>query len=177
MKSARFYVLMILVLAGCAAPRVFVPPPARVTAPPELLRSDYLCEVLRYLNQWELDEVNRLPAPGSGEVEIWVRPVPVKTDEGDRSSFAEMWFPGPRLLLHLKRSDADLPERHSRRRDACYKIRAVERGAILRCGAWTGTWCGCRRGRLRCGWSRWGRYGGLGTPRWRSGCAPCCRII
>lgn len=114
--------------AGCASnkPVTSAPVAAVREVPPELTNPDFIYAVLRHLYRWHFNGATFVQPDRAGQIEVWVRSVNVKADEGDRSRFAEMWLPGAGLLVDLKQADDEVSERKLVVKDSGFKVRAVE---------------------------------------------------
>ena len=119
---------LMLLAAGCATSKTSTSKaaariaPENVAVPAELTQPEFVSSVLAYLYMW-----HELALPPKGHaVEARVRVVNIKTDEGDTSRFAELWAPEAGVVVHLKKADHAVPERHLEIRDDRYRISAVE---------------------------------------------------
>ena len=117
---------MLAVIASLAgAPAHAAPAPA---IPEEAQSPDFLCEVIRHLYRWHLDEhdiENIAPAAG---IAIRLRDAtPPDLDPGDRSRIIEMALPALAMRVTLKKTDYRIPELELEVKRTYFKIIDVAR--------------------------------------------------
>jgi hypothetical protein len=84
-----------------------------------------LFELLRYVYLWHFDDSFSINNSQSDTIEMWVRAVYFELDEGDKSQFAEVWFPQIKMLIHLKKANYSIPELGVNVRNDSFKIQNV----------------------------------------------------
>jgi len=89
----------------------------------DLTKKEFIVEVLQYLYRWHSDTGQW--GSSTNEFDVWVKELNVRTDEGDRSRFAELWVPKLRLIVELKKADHDVPERKMVLKDKEFRVRSV----------------------------------------------------
>ena len=100
-------------------------PATRADDPPELSR-EYLSLLMRHLYRWHLDETMLASVDDSNHVEFLVRRQDTALDEGDRSSYLELYIPQIRYSVLLKKADYKVPEVDGSIRNADYRIIRAE---------------------------------------------------
>src|SRR5262245_10800975 len=96
MKRAALLVAGILPFAtSCklAGPEFSTTDPKVHQSSDSWIQRDVLLAVIRYLHQWEPGFDTDRMLKDHSSVELWVREVAHERDPGDRSRFAEVWFP------------------------------------------------------------------------------------
>ncbi len=93
----------------------------------ELSEHKLLCEVLRYLYLWYLDEADIESAVKISKMEFQVRSLPVNLDQGDNSQFGEIFIPVWQISLTLKKSDYKIEESEKEIKSNGFKIVRVSR--------------------------------------------------
>lgn len=86
-----------------------------------------LCEVLRYLYLWYLDESDIEAAVKVSKMEFQIRSLPIKLDQGDNSQFGEIFIPTWQISLTLKKSDYKIEECDKEIKSNGFKIVRVSR--------------------------------------------------
>ena len=114
MSARKHYLLLFpialaLLLAACRnAPS---PPQATAsTVPAELLQTNYLYEVVRYLYRWHLDESDVERVEGEKRFVFWIRRLEPNLDPGDRSLEGEILLPQLQLTVKVKKVDYTIEE-------------------------------------------------------------------
>jgi hypothetical protein len=124
------WLLMVALLAGCAAPRPDAgrPVASRERAPTNsLLEQQFVFNVLVHLYRWHFDQSYVLEPAKHATIEVWTRRLHPKLDEDDRSEYAEMWIPSVNMLVGLKRAEYRVPEMKLEIADQGFKINSVNR--------------------------------------------------
>jgi hypothetical protein len=115
-------ILVFVMILGLLAP------PRESRAETNLVFSqDYLAEVMRYLYRWHLDETALLTIDNASDIEILVRSVTPKLDEGDGSQFCELLVPQLSFLLILKKADYEVPEMSLRIENREFRVLRAEK--------------------------------------------------
>ena len=125
-------VLMLALASLLPACRTSPPPPAQnaLAPPPELLQPPYLCEIMRYLYRWQLDESEVERVLGEKKFVFWVRPLEAKLDPGDRSLLGEILLPQLGLRVKVKKADYTIEELGTEVKSQNFKITQVTRGQL-----------------------------------------------
>jgi hypothetical protein len=127
-------VIVALTLAGCMSSsnpnRNASVPQLVATATPaftQLQEKPYVFAILDYLYRWHFDHSYVLDAGEQDALEIWIRELHPRLDDGDHSEFAEIWIPAVNMRVELKRSDYLIPEMNLPVVDNSFKIEHVSR--------------------------------------------------
>ncbi len=117
---------MLAVLAAlAAAPAPADPNPA---VPEEAQAPDFLCEVIRHLYRWHLDEHDIEKIAPDAKIAIRLRnATPSDLDPDDRSRIIEMELPALALRVTLKKTDYRIPELELEVKSKNFKIIDVAR--------------------------------------------------
>ncbi len=122
--TRKFCMLAVLTALSAAPARA-----DHATAIPEETQApDFLCEVIRHLYRWYLDEhdIEKI-APDAG-IAIRLRNItPPDLDPGDRSRIIEMELPALALHVTLKKTDYRIPELNLEVKSKTFKIIDVAR--------------------------------------------------
>ncbi len=123
-----------LALAGCMSSSdpnrntaVSHPVAASATTLTQLQEKPFVFAVLEYLYRWHFDQSFVLEAGKEDTLEVWVRELHPRLDDGDRSGFAEMWIPALNMRVELKHSDYLIPEMNLAVVDRSFKVKRVVR--------------------------------------------------
>jgi hypothetical protein len=138
MKASNTTSLVLLLALTSLLPacRTSPPPPAQsaLATPPELLHQSYLCEIVRYLYRWQLDESEVERILGEKKFVCWVRPLAARLDPGDRSLLAEILLPQLDLRVKVKKANYTIEELGTEVQSQNFKITQVTRGQLpFRC--------------------------------------------
>jgi hypothetical protein len=117
--------------APSAAAEAAAVPPEPPPAPKwGLTDTTYLYEVFRHMYRWYLDEVDIERATAGDAFMVWVRPLKVQLDEGDRSQFAELSFPQVNVVARVKKADYTIEDLGITFSSPTYRIVNVSRGTL-----------------------------------------------
>jgi hypothetical protein len=122
-------ILILLVVLGAALPAGHA---GEATGPPspELLKQEYLFEVVRHLYRWYLDETDAEKVVGQKEVAFWIRDRMPKLDKGDESRFGEIVIPALNVKVVVKKADYAVAELDLVVKQDTFKIVNVTRGDL-----------------------------------------------
>jgi len=84
-------------------------------------------EMVRHIYRWHFDESFILAPDRSRGLEIWIRPLSRELDEGDESQYGEVWIPGVKMLVEIKKADYRIPEMNLAIKDDQFKVQTVQR--------------------------------------------------
>ncbi len=101
-----------------------------VTAPPELLETNYLYEVVRHLYRWHLDETDAEKIVGQKKIEFWVKGLSPELDAGDQSRFGEIVIPQLDVSVTAKQADYTIEKLKVLVKNDRFKIINVSRGDL-----------------------------------------------
>jgi hypothetical protein len=117
-------------LPALLAPAVRAADPAPRPPPPEVLRQAYLCEIVRHLYRWHLDESDVERLVDAKTFPFWVRRLEPQLDAGDRSEFAEIVLPLVDARVKVKRPDYRIEESGVTVTGRTFRIVNVARGDL-----------------------------------------------
>jgi len=103
---------------------------AAPAVPPEVLQTDYLDEVVRYLYRWHLDESEVERIVGEKQFVFWVRRLEPKLDPGDHSVLAEILLPQLNLSAKVKKADYTIEELGVVVKSPNFRITRIIRGQV-----------------------------------------------
>lgn len=118
------WVMLFALSSGCALAQ------GAANVPAELLEKPYLCEVVRHLYRWQLDETSVEQIAGAKDFPFWVRRLDVKLDEGDRSQYAEIVLPMVGLSAKVKKADYTVADLGTMATSKTFRIVNVARIAV-----------------------------------------------
>lgn len=78
--------------------------------PVELRDPTYLSEIVRHLYRWHLDEHDLRRAAERPGLEVWIRPLDIPMDPGDRSRMVALSFPSLQAVVTVKKTDYRIDE-------------------------------------------------------------------
>jgi hypothetical protein len=99
-------------------------------APPELLQTNYLYEVVRYLYRWHLDESEVERIVVQKQFVFWVRRLEPKLDPGDHSRLGEILLPQLNLSVKVKKADYAIEELGVVVKSPNFRITRILRGQV-----------------------------------------------
>ena len=99
-------------------------------APPELLQTNYLYEVVRYLYRWHLDESEVERIMGEKRFVFWVCRLEPKLDPGDRSVLGEILLPQVGLSVKVKKADYTIEDLGVVVKSPNFRVTRVTRGQV-----------------------------------------------
>jgi hypothetical protein len=107
-------------------------PPAEPAPAPKwgLTDTTYLYEIFRHIYRWYLDEVDIERATAGDSFIVWVRPLKLQLDEGDRSQFAELSFPQVNVVARVKKADYTIEDLGITFASPTYRIINVSRATL-----------------------------------------------
>ena len=98
--------------------------------PPELLQTNYLYEVARYLYRWHLDESEVERIVGEKQFVFWVCRLEPKLDPGDRSVLGEIFLPQVGLGVKVKKADYTIEDLGVVVKSTNFRVTRVTRGQV-----------------------------------------------
>jgi hypothetical protein len=119
-------VVLVLLLPACRT----APTPGAAAPPPELLQTNYLYEVVRYLYRWDLDESEVERVVAAKRFAFWVRRLEPKLDPGDHSILAEILMPQLGLTVRVKKADYTIEELGAAVKSPNFRITRLIRGQL-----------------------------------------------
>lgn len=99
-------------------------------APPELLQTNYLYEVVRYLYRWHLDESEIERIVGAKQFVFWVCRLEPKLDPGDRSVLGEILLPQVGLGVKVKKADYTIEDLGVVVKSPNFRVTRITRGQV-----------------------------------------------
>jgi hypothetical protein len=99
-------------------------------APPELLQTNYLYEVVRYLYRWHLDESEVERIVGEKQFLFWVCRLEPKLDPGDHSVLGEIFLPQVGLSVKVKKADYTIEDLGVVVKSPNFRVTRITRGQV-----------------------------------------------
>jgi hypothetical protein len=129
----RIFCLLPLALAVLLPACSTVASPAAANAsapPPELLQTNYLYEVVRYLYRWHLDESEIERLVGAKRFIFWACRLEPKLDPGDRSVLGEIFLPQVSLSVKVKKTDYTIEDLRLEVKSPSFRVTRITRGQV-----------------------------------------------
>lgn len=125
-------IILLIALAGLLPACQSTPSraPGAQAISPELLQTNYLYEIVRYLYRWQLDDSEIQGIIGEKKFIFWVRPEKMELDPDDHSKFAEILFPQLNLAVNVKKGDYTVEELGTDVKSGNFKISHITRGLV-----------------------------------------------